>query len=524
MIEPVGEISRRNALKALGVLGAGSWLAGSAAADEVGNRREVKIDLLVVGGGSGGVGAALAAARLGLKTFLVEKADGLGGTSPRGGVHCWEMGAGGTGIPFDLYLRLKRIGGAVAIYSFDRHACYYKKDKEPYRFPGALMTPDAHVHYIDSLRRYGSRGMGADEAFCRKMWHGVPFEPDALARQMLQALEETGRCRVLLGTHFDKVDHADGRIRSVTLSNGDTVSAGAYVDSTGDGLLCVAAGCEEMLGQEPRGRFDEPSAPPVAGRHVNGVSLIYRVRRRPGRPVALLPADIPQKCWWAGGFPSVSVNTYPCGDRNVNMLPTMEGAEFLRLGYEAAYAECRRRVTSHWHHLQTSYAEFRDYELHWIAPALGVRESRRIVGEYVLTEHDLLAGYANQKHSDIITIADHAMDTHGAGTGRAGCGEVKQPYGVPYRCLIPKGFKNLLIACRAASFSSLAASSCRLSRTMLALGQAAGTAAATAHRLGVSLPDVPPEALREALRRQHVQVQWPMPLELERHLVQDVLL
>ena len=112
MIEPTYEMSRRNALKTLGMLGAGSWMAVSAAADDVGRPREVKTDLLVVGGGSGGVGAALAAARLGLNTLLVEKADCLGGTSTRGGVNCWEMGAGGTGIPFDLYLRLKRIPGS----------------------------------------------------------------------------------------------------------------------------------------------------------------------------------------------------------------------------------------------------------------------------------------------------------------------------------------------------------------------------------------------------------------------------
>ena len=233
----------------------------------------MQTDLLVVGGGSGGVGAALAAARLGLNTLLVEKADCLGGTSTRGGVNCWEMGTGGTGIPFDLYLRLKRIPGAVAIYSIDRHGCYYKKDKEPYRFPGAITVPDAHLHYIDSLRRYGSRGMAADEAFCRKTWHGVPFEPEALSQQMLKALEETAHCRVMLNTRFEKVEHAGGPVRSVALSNGDVVTAGAYVDSTGDGLLCVAAGCEEMFGQEPRDRFDEPSAAAVAGRHVNGVTL-----------------------------------------------------------------------------------------------------------------------------------------------------------------------------------------------------------------------------------------------------------
>ena len=139
----------------------------------------------------------------------------------------------------------------------------------------------------------------------------------------------------------------------------------------------------------------------------------------------------------------------------------MEGDEFLRLGYDAAYADCRRRVAAHWHHLQANYAEFRDYDIIGSPPCLGVRESRRIVGEYVLTEHDLLAGYAKQRHADMIAIADHAMDTHGPAPAGRDAARLKQPYGVPYRCLSPKSFKTLLIACRAASFSSLAAASCR---------------------------------------------------------------
>jgi hypothetical protein len=200
------------------------------------------------------------------------------------------------------------------------------------------------------------------------------------------------------------------------------------------------------------------------------------------------------------------------------MLPTMEGRETHDLGHKAAYIECRRRVLAHWHHCQTIFPEFRGYRRNWIAPALGIRESRRVMGEYVLTEHDLLAGLSGQAHPDIIAIADHAMDTHGSSTGRAGCGELREPYGVPYRCLIPRGFDNLLVACRAASFSSLAASSCRLSRTMMQLGQAAGTAAAIAKALSVPLPQVSHTALREALREQHVQLDWPMPDKLRAYL------
>jgi hypothetical protein len=176
-------------------------------------------------------------------------------------------------------------------------------------------------------------------------------------------------------------------------------------------------------------------------------------------------------------------------------------------------------VLAHWHDLQTRYDEFRRYRIAWVAPALGVRETRRVVGEYVLTEHDVRGGLSRQEHPDIIAIADHPPDTHG--NHARGLGELREPYGVPYRCLIPKGYRNLLIACRAASFSSLAASGCRLSRTMMDLGQAAGTAAALAKELNVDLPDVPPDRLCAALREQHVQLEHPRPESLHRYLTRE---
>jgi len=479
----------------------------------------VRCELAVIGGGSGGFGAALAAARLGLSVVLAEKADCLGGTSVRAGVNCWEMGAGGTGIPFDLYLRLKRVPNAIGIYSFGRHALWFDPKREPYRFPGGETVIDPNRRYLDTLERHGCRGLAADEAFCRERWHGLPFEPEAMAQTMLAMLEETGRCRVLLSTAFTRLEANAGRVRSLLLSDGRTLSADWFVDATGDGSACVAAGCEAMSGQEARAAFGEPDAPVAATRRVNGVSLLYRAAAASEPRVEPLPDGVPDRCWWAGRFPSAQVNHYPNGDLNLNMLPTMEGEEFLRLGYQAAREECLRRVRAHWHHLQSSYAEFRAFGMRWIAPALGVRETRRIRGEYVLTQHDLLAGVSGQKHPDLVCLADHAMDTHGSHA--RGGGELREPYGVPYRSLIPKGWRNLLVACRAASFSSLAASSCRLARTMIQLGQAAGTAAALAKTLRLELPDLPAERLRAALREQRVQLEHPMREELRGYLKQE---
>ena len=491
----------------------------------------MRYDVVVIGGGSGGFGAALAAARLGLTVGLVEKGDCLGGTAVRAGVNCWETGAGGTGIAFELYKRLKKMPNAIGIYSYGRHGAWFRPEQEAYPFPGGEQLIDPNRRYLDTLMRHGSKGMAADEAYCREKWHGLPFEPQPMAAAMREMLEETANCDVRPNTAFTDVRTQDGRVTSLTLDDGCELSAEIYIDATGDALLCAAAGCESMTGQEGHARFGEPSAPEEPNQRVNGVTLIYRVTPADEPRIQPLPDNVPAGCWWADSFPGVCLNQYPGGDLNLNMLPAMEGAEFMRLGNSAAYDECRRRVPAHWHWLQSDYGEFRSFRLKWLAPVLGVRESRRIVGEYVLSEDDLRAGLSGQEHNDIICIADHALDTHGGSARRAGCVEFSEPYGVPFRCLIPKGFDNLLIACRGASFSSLAASSCRLSRTMMQLGQAAGTAAWLASRSrppggtsatrSLPLPEVPAAALREALREQHVQLAWPIPDGLAAYLSEE---
>jgi hypothetical protein len=117
-------------------------------------------------------------------------------------------------------------------------------------------------------------------------------------------------------------------------------------------------------------------------------------------------------------------------------------------------------------------------------------------GEYVLNQHDLSAGVDGPTHDDVIALADHPMDTHGRGGPN---GELKAPYGIPYRCLLPRGTSNVLIAGRCASFSSIAASSCRLSRTMMQLGEAAGVAAHLAVTRGVPLREVPAADIRATM-------------------------
>lgn len=111
------------------------------------------------------------------------------------------------------------------------------------------------------------------------------------------------------------------------------------------------------------------------------------------------------------------------------------------------------------------------------------------------------AGLLRQtRQEEIIALADHPLDTHGERNVRGvKLKELEQPYGIPYSCLLPAEYDNLIAASRDASFSHIAASSCRLSRTMMALGEAAGVASALALRAGAAYADVDVDEIRGSL-------------------------
>lgn len=455
--------------------------------------------LCVTGGGSAGVGAAIAASRMGVDTILIERDELLGGTSVNSGVSCWEPVAGATGIPRDIYLRMRKIPDATGIYSIGRHMCHPDRNTPP--FPGGENVIDQNASYGDTLLRSGTRGIVEDAERVRLQWHGVMFEPEAFDKTVREMLAESGRCLVLSPRSVTEVEKSgDGKIESVTTGAGERVRADYVIDACG--VTAVMAGAALTRGEEPRSAFNEPDAPERHTDRYNGVSLIFRCAPVSPPRIEELPKDIPAECWWSGNFPAMCCNHYPNGDLNCNMLPTMSGGEHISLGETAARAECLRRVKSYWHYLQSNYPEFRSYRMSFIFPRIGVRETFRTSCERTLTQNDLLLGIEKQRHDDIIALSDHMMDSHGA--ARKACGELKTPYGIPFGCLIPKGFSNLLVAGRTAGFSSIAASSCRLSRTMMQLGQAAGTAAALAAAANSKFRDVDCRLLRDCLKQQGV--------------------
>lgn len=472
---------------------------------------EIKCKLCVIGGGSAGIGAALAAARMGVDTVLVEKESMLGGTSTNGAVDSWANTAGATGIPYDIYCELTNIPDAVGIGSMGRHFCHPTHNTPP--FPGGEGVIDNSLTYQDTLLRSGTQGLIEDEQRCRKQWHGVIFELNQFDKTVQKMLKNTGNCRTLLDSTLTDVKmKASGEVDTVKLADGTIIKADLWIDNSG--VMAKLAGIELLSGEDPKCRFNEPDAPEEPILNLNGATLIFRITPSADNKIEPLPDDIPNACWWAEHFPALCCSEYPNGDRNCNMLPTISGKEYMELGEEKAYAECIRRVKAFWHYIQTNYPEFQGYRMMWTAKRIGVRETFRVMCEYMLNENDLLQGISKQKHSDIIAISDHMMDSHGAGGRKSG--ELHEPYGIPYRCLIPIGFTNLLVVGRIAGFSSIAASSCRLSRTMMQLGQAAGTAAVQAVQ-NKNFAKVNIAELQQKLCQQHVQLTWPMTDKLKEY-------
>jgi hypothetical protein len=430
----------------------------------------INCDLCVVGAGSGGFAAALSAARRGLHVLLVEAAPGVGGTSTWAGVNNYEPVAGAVGIVAEVYQRLFQIPDAVTL---QRARARYHPER-----PWGWYDRAPETDYRLSL----SRASGLP----------IAFEPAALDHIMRQMLKEAG-VNLLLETRCSAVEARARQITHIIVKNSageKRIKAPVFVDATAHIFLARQAGCQMHLGPEGPDAYGENSASADSGLVLNNASLCYRITPlQDGEKQQIQPA--PPKVNLDEIRPVTSIRTYPNGDHNMNPLGMMSGHLAHTLG-EDAYPEALRRMHAHWHILQTRYP-FANWKLTWTSPFLGIREGPRLVGRYVLCERDIDAGLAQQKHEDIIAIADHAVDFHGSTPSR----EVPNgPYGVPFRCLLAAEYDNLLVACRGASFSSIAASSCRLSRTMMVLGQAAGTAAAL---FGKDVANFDAQKLRAAL-------------------------
>jgi hypothetical protein len=449
---------------------------------------KIKADLCIIGGGSGGFGAAIRAARQSrnrLSIVVVEQSGFLGGTSTIGGVNCWEPCISGPGIHNELY-------GSLSSNPMYAGMGTYTRFGDPKGYWWGMLEIDRDMPYTRGLRRKWTG------RFC--------FEPEAMSLEMENLLFACSRLKIMYHTVFTDATFNGGRIRSVVVYSAEDkkyleIEAALFIDCSGEIVLARACGCKTAIGEDARAEYNEPSAKETPGSNMNGVTQLFRVSPCEEPHVDSLPGwveNIGAREWAYGKKPDVNINSYPNGDLSFNILPVMEGNEYHRLPVDQRYLICRSRALMYWNVYQREVPGFDRYTFKLFSPKIGVRESYRLVGKYVLTEQDVRAGYIKQnRKEEIIAFCDHALDNHSDGEGLE---EIQLPYGVPFSSLLANEAENLAVACRGASFSHIAASTCRLSRVMIAIGEAAGTAAAIAFENNKGFHEVDVGKLRSILK------------------------
>ncbi|MDR0426757.1 MAG: FAD-dependent oxidoreductase [Clostridiales bacterium] len=437
--------------------------------------REYEYDVIIVGLGAGGVGAAVELAGSGLKTAVIERSARAGGTMVVSGVSVFESSVSVGAVARLIAGRLMEKGQGRVQRSLPT--------REGDRFG---MSVDCAGSYDSTLRDEGALGPTEVRRFA--------FDDEAMERE-IRALLDSENVTLLLGHTLTDAEVKDRVIRGITVFDGKTAKklrARLYLDCTGNAALAKLCGCQTTMGQESKSKYNEPSAPLKSTGKINGVTLIFKVSK--GGEELLPPpaiADVDISAWenqalfrndvWFCTF------ALPNGDMSINMCPTMPGKEYYSMTPTQAYEVCAARVFAFWRYIKGD-ERFKGYKLKQLFPALGIREEERIVGSFVLTQKDVFTRFEDSPLRDaFVAYSDHMIDTHGCDEPPV---KLTHPFGIPYACMLPQEIDNMLVASKGASFSYLAASSCRLSRTVMDMGEAAARACKQAISQGIDLRQV----------------------------------
>lgn len=400
-------------------------------------------DVVVLGGGPAGIAAATAAARAGRSTLLIERYGFLGGMGTAAGVtnfcglHANIFGENKRvvrGLADDLLGGIEALGGLSAPHEmFQKRIMAQAYDNAAYKLAAdALLT-----------------GSGSQ----------VLFHAYAVGVAMRSLAE--------IDALF--IETKSGRM---------AVRAKVYIDCSGDGDLAAAAGVPYEKGDAEHGMlypstmFRVNGVDPVrAGNAWEGMGVLMEAARAQGR-------EFPRKT------PIVRPQKNPVEWRaNVTQLANPDGSAIDGTdAVQLSYAELlgRRQVADFFEFLRGSVPGFENSYVLEIAPQVGIRETRRILGEYRLSEQDVL-GCAN--FSDTIGVNGWPVEAHVAGDIVFKFFDVPNCRGfnqLPYRMLVPQGIDNLLVAGRCASMTHMGQSAARVTGACLVMGEAAGTAAAQA--------------------------------------------
>lgn len=419
--------------------------------------KELHTKVMILGAGAGGFGAAYTFSEAGVPFVIADRNPGFGGTAVYGGVSCFEPGVSFEGVHRIISEKLLETGDAEVQKTvsperlFDFTGVDSCVPEPPYRWGLSVRTDEPYDETLKRCRKYRS-GYGE----CRR------FMTDENALQIvMDSLIDKEYCTELFESGYISCEYESGRILSVTVRHrGEDIKiyADVFLDCSGSIVLARDAGCRYSLGDDDGD---------ISG--INGVSIVFRVSKREDA-IPLEAEEIDESDPWIESCIRNVVscfNTYPNGDINVNMLPTMTGAEWINFG-DKAESIGRNRVFAYWDYMRKRYnlGQYRIIKI--FRP--GIREDYRLCGRKILTVQDITEPY--DENAEYAAAADHALDIHGV--KNAVTGELEHPYGIPVDCTRPVEYDNLFAACRGASFSHAAASSARLTRTMMSLGE--GTA------------------------------------------------
>lgn len=397
-------------------------------------------DVIVVGGGMSGVCAAIAAARCGVKTALIQDRPMLGGNA----------------------------GSEVRMHICGADCHGSRPDS---RETGILMEI-----LLENKRRNPGHSFSV---FDTVLWEKTHFQKDL---------------DLYLNTRVTEADTEENVIRNVTALQMTTekqfiFSGKQFLDATGDGYLAALCGAQIMYGREGKQVFGERYAPDESDGHTMGNTLMFRAVDTG----AYAPFTRP---FWAEEFDEKRL-----GKRDISEITS--GYWWVELGGDSMDCifdgeEIRDRLLAAvygiWDYIKNSGKYHADnYILDWVGSLPGKRETRRIRGDYVLKEQDLLEG---RIFEDAVAYGGWSMDMHVIGglhsneEGGNWTIELEDVYTIPYRCLYSANIENLFLGGRAISASHMAFGSTRVMATCSVAGQAAGTAAAMAVRKNISPREV----------------------------------
>ncbi|WP_158275607.1 FAD-dependent oxidoreductase [Marinilabilia rubra] len=409
-------------------------------------------DVIVVGGGPAGTSAAIAAARQGARTALIQDRPVLGGNSSDE----FSVNMNGAGNKNAFSVEGGIINEAMLITS---------RDNKKGSFSAAYMQL-AEAEPNLSL-------------FLNTRVDGVIMEND-------EKIKGVKALHTLDGTRAE-------------------FFGGTFIDCTGDGWLGYYAGAEFRVGREARSEFNEKPAPEVADKITMSASLNSEggpFMVQTDKKVAYTAPN------WAVNLPIplhrniIGYNIRPWWVEYPGTVDDVWEGEFARdyqLRITYAYADY---LKNHW----KKKDDTENVKLNNVGIFLGRRESRRLIGDYILTWNDV--AIEGRWFDDIITHYGWPTDIHhpkGIFSGKEGpfdCNySVRMGGGIPYRCIYSKNISNLLMAGRNVSVSHYALGTTRIMMTCATLGQAAGTAAAMCAEYDLTPRGVGQKKIKELQQR-----------------------